>query len=262
MTTHLPIVTTGEGPDVILLHGYPVGPPSVQPIADALKDSYRVHSIDMATVVIPDEDSVELLESTILNAGLEGASLIGHSLGAYRALLLAIRGRVALRSLVTIGALTSLPAETLSSYDHLADELDAGRLDIVSVATPLWFGAPYLEANPDITETVRSWLDALGDAVIAAQIRTLGRGRELLPEVSAISVPTLLLAGDLDGATPPAWSEAIAERLPGARLETFADAGHFPFMETPDPFFSTLRAFLANSPAMDRAKTVAKSNIG
>jgi 3-oxoadipate enol-lactonase len=42
-------------------------------------------------------------------------------------------------------------------------------------------------------------------------------------------------------------AQAIAERIPGAQLEVFADASHLSVAEVPDDFFAVVSAFLART---------------
>ncbi|MGE5289353.1 MAG: alpha/beta fold hydrolase [Micromonosporaceae bacterium] len=59
-----------------------------------------------------------------------------------------------------------------------------------------------------------------------------------------IAVPTLVLCGRQDPQYPPACSEQLAARIPGAKLEFFERSGHFPYMEEPAAFWQSVRAFL------------------
>lgn len=55
--------------------------------------------------------------------------------------------------------------------------------------------------------------------------------RALLPSITA---PTLCLVGDLDDETPIAYSQAIVDLVPGARLEVVPGVGHLLNVEAPD----------------------------
>lgn len=46
-----------------------------------------------------------------------------------------------------------------------------------------------------------------------------------------VTVPVLLIYGDQDTATPPAYAHAFAQKLPNATLEIFHGAGHFVHQE-------------------------------
>lgn len=59
-----------------------------------------------------------------------------------------------------------------------------------------------------------------------------------------ISVPTLVVVGELDRVTPPALAEDIASRIAGARLEVISNAGHLPNIEQPDIFNRVVLNFL------------------
>ena len=62
--------------------------------------------------------------------------------------------------------------------------------------------------------------------------------------VAKIAVPTLVLVGDQDRITPPALSEALANAIPGARLQILAGAGHLTNVERPDEFNAVVETFI------------------
>jgi 3-oxoadipate enol-lactonase len=61
-------------------------------------------------------------------------------------------------------------------------------------------------------------------------------GWDVRGELAGVQSPTLAVAADHDPATPPADVQAIADEVPGARLETIANARHLPNVERPDEF--------------------------
>ena len=62
-------------------------------------------------------------------------------------------------------------------------------------------------------------------------------------ELEQVAAPTLLLYGtDEPGRT--IGGSVLAARLPDVRFSVIADAGHFPFIEQPRAFLSTVRSFL------------------
>jgi 3-oxoadipate enol-lactonase len=62
--------------------------------------------------------------------------------------------------------------------------------------------------------------------------------------VEQIAVPTLVVTGDEDAVYPPATAEAMARRIPGARLAVIAAAGHVSNLEQPEAFNETVLGFL------------------
>jgi pimeloyl-ACP methyl ester carboxylesterase len=77
---------------------------------------------------------------------------------------------------------------------------------------------------------------------ILGEMRTM----DLSPGLSAIGVPTLILAGAHDPITPIACSEEIAAALPAglAELHVFEDAGHGVHRDEPDRAETVLRRFM------------------
>jgi len=53
-----------------------------------------------------------------------------------------------------------------------------------------------------------------------------------------------VLWGVSDGVVKPAYGEAYARLIPGARFETIANAGHHPEIEQPEALAARVRAFL------------------
>jgi len=61
--------------------------------------------------------------------------------------------------------------------------------------------------------------------------------------LSAVTAPTLVLAGGLDMITPPRYGRIVADSIPGARLEVLAEEAHQPFQEAPDLFNAQVDTF-------------------
>jgi pimeloyl-ACP methyl ester carboxylesterase len=70
-------------------------------------------------------------------------------------------------------------------------------------------------------------------------------GHDVWDRLPAITCPTLVAGGRYDGIAPPANSEAIASRIPGAELRLY-EGGHLFFMQDPTAF-PEIVAFLAGS---------------
>jgi len=60
-----------------------------------------------------------------------------------------------------------------------------------------------------------------------------------------IKQPTLIIAGEDDGATTPAQNQFLADNIPNATIKLIKDVGHFCQLEKPAFFNAELEAFLA-----------------
>jgi pimeloyl-ACP methyl ester carboxylesterase len=63
-------------------------------------------------------------------------------------------------------------------------------------------------------------------------------------EFGGISAPTLVISFADDRLSPPHLGREVAEAVPGARFEVVADAGHFGYLERPEPVNRLLTEFL------------------
>jgi pimeloyl-ACP methyl ester carboxylesterase len=67
---------------------------------------------------------------------------------------------------------------------------------------------------------------------------------DLRGELRRIEAPTLVVVGDDDMIAGPVCADAIVRELPGARLVTIPDSGHFVYVEQPEAFRAALTGFL------------------
>jgi proline iminopeptidase len=83
-------------------------------------------------------------------------------------------------------------------------------------------------------------------AAVAARLR--GEGYDWRALLRAVSVPTLVIHGERD-LLPVGVACEIVATLGNARLEVIPDAGHMPFWESPELFFTLVESFLSSPPA-------------
>ncbi|MEQ1894708.1 MAG: alpha/beta fold hydrolase, partial [Planctomycetota bacterium] len=87
-------------------------------------------------------------------------------------------------------------------------------------------------------------LAARADARVAGLVLIAPAGATTYRPPAEYAPPTLLLWGADDDRVPLSAGEALAARLPGARLEVFPAAGHACYLEQPERFHGLLEAFL------------------
>jgi proline iminopeptidase len=66
-------------------------------------------------------------------------------------------------------------------------------------------------------------------------------GYDLHPKLKGLNIPALVITGDHDFF--PFAAEHIAQAIPGARLVTLKDCGHFPYLECPVPLREQIDVF-------------------
>ena len=70
-------------------------------------------------------------------------------------------------------------------------------------------------------------------------------GWDITDRLHEVSVPTLVLTGDLDALTPPSRAEQLATGIPGAILVRIPATGHWPMKEAPRQVDRLIAGFLA-----------------
>ncbi|MGE5412657.1 MAG: alpha/beta fold hydrolase [Syntrophomonadaceae bacterium] len=240
----------GQGPAIVLVHGYPLDGAMWSGVARSLAPRFRVLKPDLPgrgdTAAPSDgrlEDYADFV-SAILDRLPERAGLAGFSMGGYVALAVARRRHPRLGALALV--------DTRASADDAAGK---GKRD-EAIATVRAQGAaaiadgmlPRLVApanltRGDLAERVRRIMLRQRPETIEgdlAAMRDRTDARDVLP---GISVPTLVLVGEADALTPPADSEAMVAAIPGARLVRIPEAGHLTPMERPGAVTSALGDF-------------------
>ncbi|MFD7299875.1 3-oxoadipate enol-lactonase [Streptomyces pharetrae] len=112
-----------------------------------------------------------------------------------------------------------------------------GLADLAESANARWFTPGFT-----VPRLVRDHRDADPDSY-AACCDALA-AFDLRDRLAEISVPTLLIAGREDPATPPAHLREIADAVPGAALVEIPGASHLAPAERPQAVLSALRAHL------------------
>jgi pimeloyl-ACP methyl ester carboxylesterase len=189
-------------------------------------------------------DAVALLEARRLGP----VHWCGLSMGAIVGLMLAARRPDLIRSLILISASADPePPEALPKYRLMniiarwfGPRPVAGRLQ------PILFSRSVL-TDPARAADVAEWrgrLLALPRAIWRPVRGVISRG-SIEDELSRITAPTLLLAGEEDLATPPARAERIRASVPHARLVRVPQAGHSASLEQPGFVIAAMDDFLA-----------------
>ncbi len=251
----------GEGPPLVLLHGRGAAATSFFPLLPALAEHNRVHALDLPGFGETEDfrykgrsadDAIAFfadpIEAFLAAEGLETAAILGHSLGGFVALTLALRGRLTPRKLVLVASMGLGPE--VSAGARLFFRLRPER--IVRV-----FGSSaYAALDPPNTgpfgarsaELATALLRANGHGDAGAAFSHLTplfgpvpNRRERLREITS---PVLVVWGDKDPALPAPLAIAASSLFPRGEL-LIIDAGHAPHNEAPNVVGPKIVSFLA-----------------
>ena len=248
-----------DAPTVFFGHGLLFSGWMFHPQIAALAGEYRCVAIDWrgqgdsaATSAGYDmdtlaDDAVALIESL----GIAPVHYVGLSMGGFIGQRIAARRPELVRTLTLID--TSAGPEDpdkVSRYKML------GRIYRVTgigplrkTVLPIMFGPTFLadDSNKPILD---EWQQRLRRARRSGVSKAVVGVADRLPvedEIGRITVPTLVIVGADDVATPTHKSQRIADGIRGARLEEIPDCGHSSTLEQPDKVTGLLRDFLAQN---------------
>lgn len=200
-------------------HGLSDCPPAPYAMGALIRDAERLC------------DALEIRECVFV--GLSIGGLIAQGLAVKRPDL--VRALVLSNTAAKIGT-TEMWAERIAA-------IRAGGIEAIAEATmQRWFSRRF-RATPEL----RGWRNMLtrqppeGYVGCAAAIS----GTDFITPTSGLTLPTLVIAGSEDGATPPDLVRETAGLIRGARFELLRGAGHLPPVEDPQAYAAVLTAFLA-----------------
>ncbi len=247
----------GNAPVLIMLHGMGASLHTWEPWARALADQFRVIRFDLPghgltppdpTGDYSDARSHQLLAALMDSLGVEGATLIGNSMGGRIAWSFAAEQPERVEKLVLISP--DGFASPGFEYDTPPDV--PASLGLMRYVLPEWILRMTLApAYADQSVMTDSLATRYHDLLLAPGARDamMERMRQTVltdpvPRLQRVRAPTLLLWGEADAMIPISNADDYLNAMPNARLVRLPGLGHLPFEEAPAVALVPVRAFL------------------
>ena len=174
--------------------------------------------------------------------GIDRAHFCGLSMGGMIGMWLALNAEQRLHKVALCN--TAAKIGTPETWNPRIETVTRNGMAAVSAAiTERWFSPAFRARTPDTVSAVRRMIESMPPAGYAACCAAV-RDCDLRAELSRIRVPTLVISGTHDPATPPADGRFIVERILGAHFVEF-NASHLSNIEAAAQFTSELIRFLA-----------------
>ena len=182
------------------------------------------------------EDYQKFVRDLLDALGMTRTVLVGHSMGGgvAQSFALAYPGRLAALVLVGTGARLRVHPDILAAIRR-GDTEETGQL------ISRW---AYSQAALPATVAQGAEAFARNRATILEGDFLACDAFDVMREVSAIRVPTLVVCGGDDRLTPVKYARFLQQAIPGATLATIPGAGHMVMLEKPVEFNRILTAFL------------------
>jgi 3-oxoadipate enol-lactonase len=248
----------GDGPAVVLVHGFGLDLRMWEEQAAHLAARYRVISYDCrgfgssgpfdpAVGYTHAGDLIALLD----HLGIEQAVLAGLSFGGRVVLRTALAAPDRVRGLILLDAVLDGVPWDPESEAAIERAVQQSRTHGMLAGREAWLAHPLFAAAREKPE-VASRLTAMVSAYPGQH--WIGRDpherdeRPLLEALTDLTMPVLVVVGELDVPGFREMSAVLARRIPGARHQVVPRAGHLVNMEQPAAVHQILDAFLADLP--------------
>ncbi|MGA7332429.1 MAG: alpha/beta fold hydrolase [Pseudolabrys sp.] len=248
----LTAVRTGEGRDLVLLHSLLADRHAFDPVLPTLAAKHRVtlfnlpgfHGSQPAMLALMDA-YLAVIEDGFDEFGITKDSvLIGNGFGGTVALAFALAHPERISKLVVSDAAAGFPPEGREAFAVMAQKVaDGGLGSIAEIAAKRVFSPAYLSAHPEKIEERKKVLMGIEPKAFQAACRIL-QETDLVPLLHHMKVPTIVVCGEFDQATPPALNKQIVEKVPGAKYVELPGCGHCPPLEQAEQFLAAIKDFV------------------
>ncbi len=177
--------------------------------------------------------------------GVKGALFIGLSIGGIVAQGLAAERPDLIRAMVLMDTAARIGNDQL--WNDRIDAVKKGGIAAIEAGIlERWFSKDFRANRREELACWRAMLcgtTADGYAGCSAAIRD----SDLLESTARLTLPTLAIVGDEDGATPPDLVRETASLIAGSRFEVIRGAGHLPCIEKPEETAALISAFMKDN---------------
>jgi len=239
----------GQGPPVLLVHGWTLDLEMWEPQVAAWRDTFRVVRIDRrghglsGERVAPGRDAADLT-ALCRHLGLAQVALLGMSQGARAALAFTADAPARVSALILDGppefAHTSPEDDVpLSRYQTLL------RTQGIEAFRREWARHPLMQLHRP-APPAQALLEAMLGRYRGEDLRLASTAAEsagVRPE--SVGVPTLVVSGEFDVAGRVRAADRLCARLPRGERAVIDGAGHLANLDNPQAYNERCRAFLA-----------------
>lgn len=256
--------TRGEGPTIVVVHGYRGDHHGLEPVVRLLPD-FHIVSPDLpgfgdSTPMTRQPHTIAgygaWLGAFLEELGLTGDILLGHSFGSI-VVAHAVAGGLPARGVILINPIADDPAKVAGIGATRFFYAVARRLP--ERAARAWLANPLVVQGMSMTLAKtrdrrlrrfihgqhHAYFSRFGSRASIVEGFDASLSTTVAAVAASIAQPVLLVAGERDEVAPLAGQFALLEALPDARLDVIPGVGHLIHYETPDAAAHAIRAFVA-----------------
>jgi len=208
---------------------------------------------------------VDEFHAVVAGLGLDRYHVLGQSWGGMLGAEIAVRGPAGLASLAICNSPAPMPlwvegaarlrAELPDDVQAALDRHEAAGTTTdpeYLAATEVFYARHVCRLQPTHPDFAASEAQMEAEPTVyhtmngPNEFHVVGTLREwtVVDRLPAVAVPTLVVAGEFDEATPSTWAPFV-ERIPDVTSQVFPGASHCTHLEQPEEFRAVVAAFLA-----------------
>jgi pimeloyl-ACP methyl ester carboxylesterase len=236
----------GSGPPVVLVPGLSLDSRVWEPVVERLEGELSCLTPDNRGAGLSDVprgpyDVTQMagdLYGLLMILGIESAVVVGHSMGGYVALQLALDSPELVRGLVLVSTSSTGRQDLLGMSDEAKRALARTRGPIEEIARDnvhASVGKLFLEAHPERVEEFVAQRAARPPRGRGVQGQRAAADRfDARDRLWEVRCPCSVIHGTGDRLIPPERGRELAAGIEGARLVELPEVGHLPQLEAPD----------------------------
>jgi len=246
---------TGNGPAVVLVHGFPEDGSLWEHIYPALAGRYTVLIPDIPgsgesllsdeTVTI--EELAASVEAVLSNENISEAVMVGHSMGGYITLAFAERHKAWLKGISLVHSTATADTDEKKKTRQKAIELirKGGKEPFVKGMVPNLFSDSFKELHQDIIEKQVERGMKLEDSSMIAFYNAMINRPDRTSILKNASIPVQWIIGKEDSVVPvnSALQQARMARVNFVSL--YSHCGHMSMLEQPEKLANDLKDFIS-----------------
>ncbi|MEA2989957.1 MAG: 3-oxoadipate enol-lactonase [Alphaproteobacteria bacterium] len=239
------------GPVVVLLHEMGGTLDSWDAVAPGLAETFQVVRYDQRGAGLSEkvrkpfsnDDAVDDLEGVLKTLGLKPPySFVCVAAASTQVLRFLERHPEQVKSIVLCNPAPGVDPSRAGALNERADLAEKeGMAGVMGITLDKSY--PPTLGEPAAYEAYRGRYLANDPVGFGLAHRMLAR-TNMLHMLPKVTVPTLVVAGKHDSVRPPAGTEELAKKIPGARFELIEEAGHFLPTTGPKTLLKLLNEFL------------------
>jgi 3-oxoadipate enol-lactonase len=242
------------GTPVVLHHPLATHLGTWDALTASLSKTYRVIRFDArghgASAAPPGPYNFDTLSADVIalmdHLGAKKAHYLGLSMGGFVGQHLGLLHPERFHSLSLVSTSSATPAAGQALWDErIKNSLELGMGSVVDGAMQRWVAPSVIAGKPGLVQRLKTMITetpAPGYAGWCGAIRHLN----ITDKIAAIKLPTLVVVGALDPATPPAAAEVIHKQIAGSKLVIMPGVSHMLQEEEPAAFAAVIVPFLAS----------------